>query len=98
MSDAHPDRKGTATTLFYLARVYEVLNDDKHALAYYQRVADRYPKSRYGIEAQYGTASSYERMKLYQKALEEYNEFLERYPKSRYDTSVRNNVEILKSR
>lgn len=98
MTDAHPGRRGTATALFYLGRANEILNDDKDALEYYRRVVDRYPKSRYGLEAQYGVASSYERMKLYRQSMDEYVKFLEKYPNSHYDTSVRNNVEMLKAR
>lgn len=96
--DAHPNRKGTSSMLFYLGSYYEVFQKDQKALDAYDRVAARYPRSRYGEKAQFGVASSWERMKRWDKAREEYEEFLEKYPGSRFATSVRNNVEILKTR
>jgi TolA-binding protein len=96
--DAHPHRKGTASMLFYLGSYYEVFQKDQKALEAYERVADRYPNSRYGEKAQFGVGSAWERMRRYDKAREEYEEFLERYPGSRFAVSVRNNVEILKTR
>jgi len=96
--DGHPDRKGTATMLFYLGSYYEVFQKDDKAVEAYQRVAERYPRSRYGEKAQFGVASSWERMKRWDKAREEYEKFLEMYPGSGYATSVRNNIEIIKTR
>jgi TolA-binding protein len=96
--DAHPDRRGTATMLYYLASYYEVFQRDAKALEAYERVANRYPLSRYGEDAQFGVASSWERLKRWDKAKEEYEEFLEKYPGSKYAVSVRNNIEILKTR
>jgi TolA-binding protein len=96
--DAHPNRRGTASMLFYMGGYYEVFQKDDKALEAYDRVANRYPNSRYGDKAQFGVASSWERLKRWDKAREEYEEFLEKYPNSRYATSVRNNIEILKTR
>lgn len=97
-ADAHPSRRGTATALYVLGRYYDIFNKPDKAVAAYGRVARRYPKSRYGMEAQHGLAEGYERLKDYRRALEEYQRFLDEYPGNRYAVSVRNNVEILKSR
>jgi TolA-binding protein len=96
--DAHPNRRGTATCLFYMARMHEIMSNDAKSLPLYKRVADRYPKSRYGMDAQYGVAVAHEHLKQYAQAMEEYAKFLELYPKSPYAVSVRNNLEILKTR
>jgi len=96
--DAHPHRRGTATALFYFARYYEIFNKNDVALEHYKRIVERYPRSRYGMEAQYGVAASYEKMKRFHDAIVEYEKFLEDYPDNKYTVSVRNNVEILKSR
>ena len=96
--DKNPDRRGTATVAFYTGRYYDIMNKPEKALEFYQRVADRYPRSRYGMEALYGVASSYEQKHDYRKALELYEKFAEAYPKNKYSVSVQNNISILKSR
>ena len=97
--ERHPDRRGTATVIFYLARYYEIFNDNRKALEHYQRITKRYPKSpRYGEEAQFGLASSYERLKKYPEAIAEYEKYLELYPNGRYRASVATNITILSGR
>jgi tetratricopeptide (TPR) repeat protein len=94
--DENRDRRGTATVLYYWARLNDIMNDEDEAIPLYERIVDRYPKSRYGMEAHYGLANCWERKKRYDKAVEEYQAFLENYPDSRYAVSVRNNIDILK--
>jgi outer membrane protein assembly factor BamD (BamD/ComL family) len=96
--DAKPHRRGTATVLYTVGRYYDVMNNNRNALKYYERIVERYPKSRYGMEASFGVALCHERLKDFKKALEEYVVFVEKYPDSKYSTSVRNNIEILRSR
>jgi len=97
--ERHPDRRGTATVIFYMARYYEIFNDNHKALEHYQRITKRYPKSpRYGEKAQFGVASSYERLKKIPDAIAEYQKYVENYPDGQYNISVRNNITILQSR
>src|SRR5262245_43628736 len=87
--ERHPDRRGTATVIFYLARYYEVFSDNQKALEHYQRITKRYPKSpRYGEKAQFGVAVSYEHLKNYPEAIAEYEKYMELYPNGQYRVSV----------
>jgi tetratricopeptide (TPR) repeat protein len=96
--DAKPHRRGTASVLFYWAQTSEIFNKHRKALELYQRVYERYPKSRYAEDSFYGIASSYERLRMYPESLAAYKEFLEVYPDSQYSESVANNINILYSR
>jgi TolA-binding protein len=96
--DANPTHAGAPTILFMLGRYYELFNKNEMALGSYQRLRERYPDSKYVMDAHFGVALAHENLKDYKKAVEEYKAYLEKYPKSKYSASVQRNIEILKSR
>ncbi len=96
--DKDPHRRGTATILYVLASTYEVFQSNQKALELYARVAERYPKSRYGEDSAYGEAACYERLKRIPEAIVKYETFAEKYPESKYKQTVNNNIYILKNR
>lgn len=96
--DKNPKAASAPMVLFYLGKGYEVVSSYDKMLAIYGRVAARYPESPYAMEAHFGEALAMERLGRYQDAIARYQEFLEKYPNSTYARSVRNNIDILKSR
>lgn len=96
--DKNPRNKTAPAALYYLGKGYEVVSSHEKTLGIYGRVVERYPKSPYAMEAAYGEALALERLRRYPEAIEKYELFLESYPNSKYVRSVRNNIQILKSR
>jgi TolA-binding protein len=96
--DKRPQAAGAAPVLCALGKCYEFVGNYDKMVEIYSRVVDRYPKSPQAEEAAFGQAFALERLGQYQEAIKKYQEFLEKYPDSKYARSVRNNIEILKSR
>ena len=93
--DAMPDRRGMAVSLFALGNGYELLNRNEKAVEYYRRIVQRFPHSRYAMDAHYSLGESYEHLKEYSKAVEVFQAFLKKYPKSKYGTIIQNDLGIL---
>lgn len=96
--DKHPQAASGAAVLCQLGKGYEVVGSYQKMLDIYGRVVERYPNSPQAMEASFGQAFALERLGDYREAIKKYEEFLEKYPNSKYARSVRNNIEILKSR
>lgn len=96
--DRRPKAKSGAAVMCYLGKGYEIVGNYQKMLDVYGRVVVRYPNSPQAMEAQFGQAFALERLGEYKDAIVKYEEFLEKYPNSKYARSVRNNIEILKSR
>lgn len=94
--EKHPTVYGGERLLYVLGGFHEVWNEDKKALEMYDRIRRVYPESRWSDEAQYGVASSYERLKNRQKALEEYEKYIKEFPKGRFHESVSKNISLLR--
>jgi tetratricopeptide (TPR) repeat protein len=94
--DAHPHRRGTASALFYMGRYYELFGHEERSLQCYSRIVERYPKSRYGMDAHMGQAVALEHLKRYREALECYHAFLEKFPASPNATTVKNSIDYLR--
>ncbi len=92
----HPTFYRGDTVLYALGSFHEVINQDRKALAMYQRVVKLYPDSPWGDASQFGVGSSYERLHDRKKALEEFEKYLKKYPQGRFQKSVANNVSLLK--
>lgn len=96
--DRHPKSSSAPMVLTQLGKAYEVVSGYDKMLEIYSRVVERYPESPYAVEAMFGLGLAWERLNRYDKAIEVYQKFIEKYPNSKYARSVRNNIEILKSR
>jgi tetratricopeptide (TPR) repeat protein len=96
--DQHPKDGNGAWALHTLGKGYEFTGNWEKVLAVDRRIVDRYPTSTYAMDAQFALALALEKLNRYPEAIQEYQTFLEKYPKSAYAQSVRNNIEILKSR
>lgn len=94
--DAKPGMKNAPALLFYLGRYHEAVGRKELAVEAYGRIVQRYPKSTYADDAQYGVACSYEEMKKRPEAIQEYEKYLEMYPNGVHATVVKNNVYLLK--
>jgi TolA-binding protein len=96
--DKNPKTQSAPAALFYLGKGYEFVGRYEHMRDIYGRILERYPESPYAMESHFGHALALERLGFYKDAIEEYQAFIEKYPNSKYARSVRNNIEILKSR
>ena len=96
--DAHVNGKAAPTILSWLGEWYEVSDDREKMRDGAKRVLERYPDSSYAEEAQFRLALGLEKMNRIPEAVEQYGKYLDKYPQGKYARSVRNNVEILKSR
>lgn len=96
--DRHPKASSAPMVLTTLGKGYEIVSGYDKMLEVYTRVVDRYPSSPYALDALFGIGLAYERLNRYPQAIEAYQKFIEKYPNSKYARSVRNNIEILKSR
>ena len=96
--DQHPKAPSGARVLYTLGKGNEFFNNYDKMLGIYGRVIERYPRSPQAMEARFGHALALERLNRISEAIAEYEVFLEKHPKSKYAASVRNNIEILKSR
>ena len=86
------------TILAWLGEWDEVSDDREKMRDGAKRVLERYPNSSYAEEAQFRLALALEKMNRIPEAVEQYGKYLDKYPQGKYTRSVRNNVEILKSR
>jgi TolA-binding protein len=96
--DKHPQDQAGATALHYLSKSQEMVSNWDRILVINKRIVERYPNSPHAMDAQFSLALALEKLNRYGEAIEEYQKFLDKYPNSRYASSVRNNIEILKSR
>ncbi len=96
--DKHPKDGNAAWVLHCLGKGYEFTGKWDKTLDADKRIVERYAASPYAMDAQFGMALALEKLNRYPEAIEEYQKFLEKYPNSPYAQSVRNNIEILKSR
>jgi tetratricopeptide (TPR) repeat protein len=96
--DHHPKASSGASVLCYLGKGYQVTENYQKMLAVYGRVVERYPASPYTEDAWFGHALALERLNKIKEAIDDYNAYLEKYPDGKYARSVRNNIEILRSR
>jgi tetratricopeptide (TPR) repeat protein len=91
--------RGVATALFVMARADDLFNNYPEARDLYQRIVDRYPRSRYAMTSLFGVAEMSEKAKEFRRAIAEYTKFLEEYPDSGpLSTIAGNNVAILSAR
>jgi TolA-binding protein len=96
--DKAPMTRNADRTLYWLGHGYEMVSSFEKMHDIYRRLVDRYPKSAYFEEAQFGLAFALEKLRRFPEALEEYQKYIEAFPEGKYATTVRNNIEILKSR
>jgi tetratricopeptide (TPR) repeat protein len=96
--DQHAKDKKSEMILHLLGEGYEFAGNYDKMLEVDGRILERYPVSPYAEDAEFGVAFAQERLNRYPAAIKEYEKFLEKYPNSKYARSVRNNIEILKSR
>jgi tetratricopeptide (TPR) repeat protein len=96
--DRHPKAATGAAVMCNMGKAYEIVGNYQKMYDIHGRVVERYPNTPQAMESAFGQAFALERLGDYRAAIEKYEAFLEKYPNSKYARSVRNNVEILKSR
>lgn len=96
--EARPNDPKGAAVMSLLGKGYEITSNYEKMLWIYEKVLKLYPKSKQAEGAQYGLAFALEKLNRYPQAIAAYETYLEKYPSGQYARSVRNNVEILKSR
>ena len=96
--DSHVNSKAAPTILAWLGEWYEISDNREKMQNGAKRILERYPDSSYAEEAQFRLALAFEKMNRIPDAVEQYGKYLDKYPQGRFAKSVRNNVEILKSR
>jgi tetratricopeptide (TPR) repeat protein len=94
--ERNPYFYGGERILYILGSFHEIWNQNQQALEMYARIRKVYPDSRWSDEAQFGVASSYERLKDRKKALEEFENYMKEFPNGRFHASVSKNISLLK--